>query len=905
MFHLVSTSQEFVGVERQEQQQVLLPLTNVISIPEGMQVQQGYAYGNGELQDVKSAYNVMYSSAPDTPLEYRDFATHRQSLEGGQQHFTHQSFAGMQQQQAPMTPEQLRTQLKHQLEYYFSPENLASDTYLLSQMDPEQFVPIVTVAGFNKVKNLTNDLDLVVDVLRESPYVQVDETGEKVRPVQKQRCVVILREVPESTPVEDVEKLFSGPNCPPFMSCEFAHNNNWYITFETEEHAQRAYQYLREEVVTFLDKPIMARIKAKQMVRPSQIAPKTVPLPQPQAPPPPTAADYATKIYQQPPQQQQQQQQPALPKVAFQPEQNFSYVSPAVQPNYQFYPTAGPSIPTVWSPVGHSPLLAYDPVNPVTINVVNSFPHPHHLNPFELSVGRMQYPELKTRNFHTIPLEALQPNTQVYHHHSSPFHRNNMDGVRIIDQSNFYPQVARAVDRTPVSERDETNMFSKQSGGGGGGGGMQKNELRFAASSSVSASQSDDVQRHHQQQQQQHHHASGGGSQMSQSNAGTTRSNVMPLMRTSSEQTNLHKIVDGSMESLTFHDNESIKFQPMTTNVNVAVVGGKTSDAEHNNVNVDYALLPSRQYINTSRQKGGGAYKGRRVAGGGGGGGGGTRVVDRDEGGRRYNGGNYRDKGRSSPSSAKFSLETSSFPPLQTSVNSTSVAETVVIGSASHHTAAEAVRLSSSSSQTNAMHAYNIQHTSSSSSSSSVVKGNRDRVSPGRPSHSEKNSKSTSPMPLATANSPNCTVSSSQVMQESGIQQQPTKLSYAEMLLRGKEQTNDDEQMKVDVVQMERNVSSSGPNVITVNSVDPSHQLTPSPSLSLTVENSLPQRGGYGGRYPRGGGRGGRGRDGRAGKNFHGSEHRERYRSNYGEPSAATGKRWTGMQSTENVGVDK
>lgn len=31
--------------------------------------------------------------------------------------------------------------------------------------------------------------------------VQVDETGEKVRPNHK-RCIIILREIPETTPVE-------------------------------------------------------------------------------------------------------------------------------------------------------------------------------------------------------------------------------------------------------------------------------------------------------------------------------------------------------------------------------------------------------------------------------------------------------------------------------------------------------------------------------------------------------------------------------------------------------------------------------------------------------------------------------------------------------------------------------
>lgn len=71
-------------------------------------------------------------------------------------------------------------------------------------MDNDQYVPIFTVANFNQVKKLTKDLKLITDVLRESTNVQVDDEGLKVRPNPK-RCVVILREIPENTPVEDVE----------------------------------------------------------------------------------------------------------------------------------------------------------------------------------------------------------------------------------------------------------------------------------------------------------------------------------------------------------------------------------------------------------------------------------------------------------------------------------------------------------------------------------------------------------------------------------------------------------------------------------------------------------------------------------------------------------------------------
>ncbi|XP_073810482.1 la-related protein 4 isoform X4 [Danio rerio] len=160
-----------------------------------------------------------------------------------------------------LSEESLKESLKKQLEFCFSRENLSKDLYLISQMDSDQFVPIWTIASMEDVKLLTTDMDLILEVLRASPMVQVDEKGEKVRPNHK-RCIIILREVPETTPVEEVEALFKSEKCPQVISVEFAHNNNWYITFQSDTDAQQAYRYLREEVKTFQGKPIMARIKA-------------------------------------------------------------------------------------------------------------------------------------------------------------------------------------------------------------------------------------------------------------------------------------------------------------------------------------------------------------------------------------------------------------------------------------------------------------------------------------------------------------------------------------------------------------------------------------------------------------------------------------------------------------------
>ncbi|PIO35774.1 hypothetical protein AB205_0205060 [Aquarana catesbeiana] len=123
--------------------------------------------------------------------------------------------------------------------------------------------------GLHLEETAANGMDLLVQDelgyqmfdVSATPVVQVDEKGEKVRPNHK-RCIIILREIPETTPVEEVKALFDNENCPKVISCEFAHNNNWYVTFQSDTDAQQAFKYLREEVKTFQDKPIMARIKA-------------------------------------------------------------------------------------------------------------------------------------------------------------------------------------------------------------------------------------------------------------------------------------------------------------------------------------------------------------------------------------------------------------------------------------------------------------------------------------------------------------------------------------------------------------------------------------------------------------------------------------------------------------------
>ena len=58
-------------------------------------------------------------------------------------------------QKTELTGENLTQAIRKQVEFYFSPSNLSVDKFLVSQMDPQMFVPIQVIANFKKVQYLT------------------------------------------------------------------------------------------------------------------------------------------------------------------------------------------------------------------------------------------------------------------------------------------------------------------------------------------------------------------------------------------------------------------------------------------------------------------------------------------------------------------------------------------------------------------------------------------------------------------------------------------------------------------------------------------------------------------------------------------------------------------------------
>ncbi|XP_042507802.1 la-related protein 1C [Macadamia integrifolia] len=79
----------------------------------------------------------------------------------------------------PAPDPQLRAVLVKQIDYYFSSENLCKDIFLRQNMDEQGWVPVPLIAGFNRVKQLTNNISFILDAVRSSTIVEVQ--GDKIR----------------------------------------------------------------------------------------------------------------------------------------------------------------------------------------------------------------------------------------------------------------------------------------------------------------------------------------------------------------------------------------------------------------------------------------------------------------------------------------------------------------------------------------------------------------------------------------------------------------------------------------------------------------------------------------------------------------------------------------------------
>ncbi|KAF8405696.1 hypothetical protein HHK36_007773 [Tetracentron sinense] len=73
----------------------------------------------------------------------------------------------------PFNEISLCNEIQKQIEFYFSDQNLLTDDYLRRQMDEQGWVHVGLIAGFSRIKAMTNNTELILRAVRPSQVVEV------------------------------------------------------------------------------------------------------------------------------------------------------------------------------------------------------------------------------------------------------------------------------------------------------------------------------------------------------------------------------------------------------------------------------------------------------------------------------------------------------------------------------------------------------------------------------------------------------------------------------------------------------------------------------------------------------------------------------------------------------------
>lgn len=112
----------------------------------------------------------------------------------------------------PVEETLLKEYIKHQIEYYFSIENLERDFFLRRKMDEQGFLPISLIAGFYRVQALTTNLNLILEALKDSTEVEI--VDEKMRKKIEPEKWPIPGPPPRNVPQTDFSQFI---DCPEFI----------------------------------------------------------------------------------------------------------------------------------------------------------------------------------------------------------------------------------------------------------------------------------------------------------------------------------------------------------------------------------------------------------------------------------------------------------------------------------------------------------------------------------------------------------------------------------------------------------------------------------------------------------------------------------------------------------------
>jgi hypothetical protein len=164
--------------------------------------------------------------------------------------------------------QELKAELRKQVEFYLSRENLARDTYLTSMMDAQHTVPLEEIARFRKMIQICDDPELLKTLVPEaiagSSVCCVTEDGKGLRPlIKSERNTLILRDISSDTKPARVREIFAVPDGKPVKSIRSDVGDTWFVTMESEADAVATMLAIRNQVITFQGGAIKARLKSE------------------------------------------------------------------------------------------------------------------------------------------------------------------------------------------------------------------------------------------------------------------------------------------------------------------------------------------------------------------------------------------------------------------------------------------------------------------------------------------------------------------------------------------------------------------------------------------------------------------------------------------------------------------
>jgi hypothetical protein len=157
--------------------------------------------------------------------------------------------------------------LLKQVEYYFSPANLTTDMYLVSQMNSEFFVPLDTILKFKMVQKHTGDIQILKRVIKSSKKLVLNSDESSVKAIdiiheeiQKERNTLIIRDAKSTQ--SDIEKLMIWQSP---ISIKKEVGENWFISFKSESEALECFEYLKDK--TLNGEILKVRVKSEPLIK--------------------------------------------------------------------------------------------------------------------------------------------------------------------------------------------------------------------------------------------------------------------------------------------------------------------------------------------------------------------------------------------------------------------------------------------------------------------------------------------------------------------------------------------------------------------------------------------------------------------------------------------------------------